>query len=49
LIRVHHVVATEDAAAKLSLESGVDIELPFASAYPTLREQVQQGSFAGDD
>jgi len=30
-------------AAKLSLESGVDIELPFASAYPTLREQVQQG------
>jgi len=43
LIRVHHVVATEDAAAKLSLESGVDIELPFASAYPTLKEQVEQG------
>src|SRR5438876_2221138 len=43
LIRVHHVVATEDAAAKLAIESGVDIELPFASAYPSLREQVQQG------
>lgn len=43
LIRVHHVVASEDAAAKLSLESGVDIELPFASAYPTLLEQVKEG------
>ena len=43
LIRVHHVVATQDAAAKLSLESGVDIELPFASAYPSLLEQVKEG------
>lgn len=43
LIRVHHVVATQDAAAKLSLESGVDIELPFAAAYPSLLEQVKQG------
>ncbi|GAC1636501.1 MAG: glycoside hydrolase family 3 N-terminal domain-containing protein [Candidatus Acidiferrum sp.] len=43
LIRVHHVVGTPEAAAKLSLESGVDLELPFMSAYPTLKEQVQQG------
>ena len=43
LQRVHHVVADNVAAAKLSLESGVDIELPFADAFPTLREQVQQG------
>lgn len=43
LIRVHHVVASRDAAAKMSLEAGVDIELPFTSTYPTLREQVEQG------
>jgi beta-glucosidase len=36
-------VADNVAAAKLSLESGVDIELPFADAFPSLREQVQQG------
>ena len=46
LIRVHHVVATQDAAAKLSLESGVDIELPFASAYPSLLEQVKEGKIS---
>jgi len=40
---VHHVVAANDEAAKLALESGVDIELPFAEAYPSLMEQVQQG------
>lgn len=43
LIRVHHVVATEGAAAKLALESGVDIELPFASAYPSLLDQLKEG------
>ena len=46
LIRVHHVVASEDGAAKLALESGVDIELPFAAAYPSLSEQVKQGKVA---
>jgi beta-glucosidase len=40
---VHHIVAANDVAAKLALESGVDIELPFAEAYPSLMEQVQQG------
>jgi len=43
LIRVHHVVGTKEEAAKLSLESGVDIELPFTSAFPSLIEQVKQG------
>jgi beta-glucosidase len=43
LQRVHHVVAANDAAAKLALASGVDIELPFAEAYPSLMEQVNQG------
>src|SRR5262249_47533768 len=46
LIRVHHLVASEEAAAKLSLESGIDIELPFASAYPSLIEQVKTGKVA---
>jgi beta-glucosidase len=40
---VHHIVAANDVAAKLALESGVDIELPYAEAYPSLMEQVQQG------
>lgn len=46
LIRVHHVVATKEAAAKLALESGVDIELPFPDAYQTLAEQVKEGRVA---
>src|SRR5215813_8230725 len=46
LIRVHHVVGSKDAAAKLALESGVDIELPFAAAYPTLSEQAKQGKIS---
>ena len=40
---VHHIVAANDVAAKLALESGVDIELPYAEAYPSLMEQVRQG------
>src|ERR1700719_224612 len=40
---VHHIVAANDVAAKLALESGVDIELPYAEAYPSFMEQVQQG------
>src|SRR5262249_3309067 len=43
LIRVHHVAGSLDAAAKLALESGVDIELPFAAAYPGLSGQVEEG------
>jgi beta-glucosidase len=40
---VHSIVGSNEAAAKLALESGVDIELPFADAYPSLIEQVNQG------
>ncbi len=43
LIRIHHVVGTKEAAAKLALESGVDVELPFPDAYPSLIEQVKDG------
>lgn len=39
----HHVVGTNEAAAKLALDSGVDIELPFPDAYPSLIDQVKQG------
>ncbi len=30
---VHHIVATEDEAARLAFDSGVDVELPFNQAY----------------
>src|SRR5579885_2936543 len=40
---LHHVVGSNEDAAKLSLESGVDLELPFAAAYPSLIEQVREG------
>lgn len=46
LIRVHHVVGTKEAAAKLALESGVDLELPFPDAFPSLIEQVKDGKVA---
>ena len=40
----HHVVATGKEAAKLALESGVDIELPYIEVNNTLLDQVKQGS-----
>lgn len=40
---LHHVVGSNEDAAKLALESGVDLELPFAAAYPSLIEQVREG------
>jgi beta-glucosidase len=43
---LHHVVGSNEAAAKLALESGVDVELPFAAAYPTLLQQVRDGKVA---
>jgi beta-glucosidase len=41
---IHHVVANNQDAAKLALESGVDVELPFARAFPSLIEQVKSGN-----
>jgi beta-glucosidase len=44
LIRVHHVVANKEAAARMALDAGVDIELPFPDAYPSLVQQVHNGT-----
>ena len=43
LIRVHHVVDNEADAAKLALDSGVDLELPFPASYPNLATLVKEG------
>jgi beta-glucosidase len=43
LKNLHHVVGNYQDAAKLALESGVDMELPFKDAFPTLIDQVKQG------
>ena len=39
---IHHIVGSNEAAGKLALESGVEMELPFPAAYPSLLEQVKQ-------
>jgi beta-glucosidase len=39
----HHVVGTNEEAAKLALESGVDIELPYKEVNHLLLDQVKQG------
>jgi beta-glucosidase len=46
LKRLHHVVESNEAAAKLALASGVDVELPFAEAYGSLVTQVREGKIA---
>jgi beta-glucosidase len=46
LQRLHHVVSNLESGAKLALESGVDVELPFAEAYPSLLDQVREGKVA---
>jgi beta-glucosidase len=46
LKNLHHVVASNDAAAKMALESGVEVELPFADAYPSLLQEVRDGKIA---
>jgi beta-glucosidase len=40
---LHHVVANDEAAARLALQAGVDVELPDAVAYRTLAQQVRDG------
>ncbi|HUC54402.1 MAG TPA: glycoside hydrolase family 3 N-terminal domain-containing protein [Candidatus Cybelea sp.] len=40
---IHHVAASDEDAAKMAIESGVDVELPFPRTYPTLLEQIHQG------
>jgi beta-xylosidase len=43
LMNLHHVVGDKDDAGRLALESGVDIEFPFADAYANLATQVRDG------
>jgi beta-glucosidase len=40
---IHHIVASNEAAGKFAIDAGVDIELPFVAAYPSLPEQIKQG------
>jgi beta-glucosidase len=40
---VHHIVATQEEAARVAFESGVDVELPFNQTYGTLVDQVKAG------
>jgi beta-glucosidase len=46
LRKLHHIVANKEDAAKMALEAGVDIELPFADAYNSLIAQVKAGRIA---
>jgi beta-glucosidase len=46
LIKIHHVVDSKEAAARLALDSGVDVELPFPDGYPTLLKQVREGKIS---
>src|SRR5882724_1021484 len=43
LLKLHHVAADEEVAARMALESGVDVELPAVAAFRTLTQQVQDG------
>jgi beta-glucosidase len=43
---LHHVAATDDEAAKMALDAGVDIELPGADTFRDLGEQVRKGRIA---
>jgi beta-glucosidase len=43
MIVVHHIAADKETAARMALEAGVDMELPFADAYLTLPQQVRDG------
>ena len=40
---IHHIVAANEPAARYAIDAGVDMELPFAAAYPTLIDQIKQG------
>ncbi len=44
--RIHHVVDNDEAGARVALDAGVDIELPFFEAYGSLATQVREGKIA---
>ena len=41
---VHHIVDSNEVAARYALDAGVDVELPFVAAYPSLPDQIKQGT-----
>jgi beta-glucosidase len=43
MMDLHHIVPDKSAAAKLAIESGVDIELPDPDSYPGLLQLVKDG------
>jgi beta-glucosidase len=43
LVKVHHVAADREQAARRALEAGVDIDLPSGTDYATLTQQVRDG------
>jgi beta-glucosidase len=43
---LHHIAGSNEVAAKYALDAGVDFELPFSAAYPTLVEQIKQGKIS---
>jgi beta-glucosidase len=46
LRKLHHVVSNKEDAARMALDAGVDIELPFPDAYTSLIAQVKAGRIA---
>jgi beta-glucosidase len=40
---IHHVVANDEAGARMAMEAGVDVELPFAATYPHLPDLIKEG------
>jgi beta-glucosidase len=43
---IHHVVGSQEAAAIMAINAGVDVELPFPGAYPYLVDLVKQGKIS---
>jgi len=46
LRKLHHVVSNKEDAARMALDAGVDMELPFPDAYTSLTAQVKAGRIA---
>jgi beta-glucosidase len=45
---LHHIAANKTEAAKLALESGVDVELPDPDAYLTIPKLIEEGKLSVD-
>jgi beta-glucosidase len=44
---IHHIVDGNEAAARYAIDAGVDVELPFSAAYPSLVKQEKAGKVSG--